>query len=50
LFEDQTIKARVGRSLIEGVLVDVNKESIVLEMNKEKSIIAIGNIAHIVLG
>ncbi|PID00892.1 MULTISPECIES: hypothetical protein [unclassified Sporosarcina] len=50
LFEDQTIKVRVGRSLIEGVLVDVNKESIVLEMNKEKSIIAIGNIAHIMVG
>ncbi len=49
LFEEQTIKVRVGRSLIEGVLVDVNKESIVLELNKEKSIIAIGNIGHIVV-
>lgn len=49
LFEEQAIKVRVGRSLIEGVLVDVNKESIVLELNKEKSIISIGNIGHIVV-
>ena len=49
LFEEQTIKVRVGRSLIEGILVDVNKESIVLKLNNEKSIIAIGDIGGVMV-
>ncbi|PIC56026.1 hypothetical protein CSV80_16410 [Sporosarcina sp. P12(2017)] len=49
LFEMQTIKVRVGGLLIEGVLVDLNKESIVLKLDQDTTIIPIEKISHILI-
>ncbi|PID15379.1 hypothetical protein CSV63_06220 [Sporosarcina sp. P34] len=49
LFEGQTIKVRVGALLIEGILANVNKESIALKLANETRIITIRNIGHILI-
>ncbi|PIC80333.1 hypothetical protein CSV75_00615 [Sporosarcina sp. P18a] len=49
LFVDQTIKVRVGAVLFEGVLVNLNKESIVLKLANDTRIISIRNIGHILI-
>ncbi|WP_039042061.1 hypothetical protein [Sporosarcina sp. ZBG7A] len=49
LFEGKLVKIVIEETLIEGILMDVNKESIVLKSEEEKKVIPIEKIGRIIL-